>query len=253
MTKTGNPLRSSSAFALALLAASCGDVSTNNLSRATLVEPGGTLTASLGSSDLAAPDHVGWKRLPEYRIKLEMAPAVHPSIALRQSGEEMPLPADIQIARSDQSLFVRMRWDDTTADTVQAFERFADGAAVQFALNGGAETNHMMGDPEAPVNIWYWNAGSDGAQNLAAGGFGSTTLFESKSLTANALHEADDGGHWTVVFSRPLEAEGEYQANLASLDGVQMAFAVWQGANGERDGLKRTSTGWVTLSTGAVN
>jgi DMSO reductase family type II enzyme heme b subunit len=103
------------------------------------------------------------------------------------------------------------------------------------------------------VNIWYWNAGSDEAQNLAAGGFGSTTRFDTKSLKASAQHNADQGGQWTVVFSRPLASEGDHEADMTALDGVQLAFAVWQGANGERDGLKRTSTDWMTLSTGASN
>ena len=124
---------------------------------------------------------------------------------------------------------------------------------MQFALDAKADTTHMMGAPDAPVNIWYWNAGSEEAQNLAAGGFGSTTRFDAKSLKASAHHSADQGGYWTVVFSRPLAPEGEYQADLTSLDGLQMAFAVWQGTDGERDGFKRTTTDWMTLSTGSVN
>ena len=54
-------------------------------------------------------------------------------------------------------------------------------------------------------------------------------------------------GEWVVVFSRPLEAQGEYQVTLDQGQ-ANMAFALWQGDQKQRDGLKHVSMGWVSLA-----
>ena len=45
-----------------------------------------------------------------------------------------------------------------------------------------------MGSVEQPVNIWYWRSDRGGAEDLAAGGFGSTTALADQSVTASAMH-----------------------------------------------------------------
>jgi dimethylsulfide dehydrogenase subunit gamma len=91
-------------------------------------------------------------------------------------------------------------------------------------------------------------SGNDTVQNLAAGGPGSTTMLEEQPVSGASLYydNNDDPNDWTVVMSRPIKAEGAHNVSL-NRDVVPMAFALWQGAEKQRDGLKRVSDGWILL------
>src|SRR3972149_3556398 len=81
-------------------------------------------------------------------------------------------------------------------------------AGVLFPLNGGAPLG-SMGSAHAPVNAWYWRASmadEDHAQNLIARGAG-TAAQTAKSFSQARARWLD--GRWEVVFSRPLQADGE--------------------------------------------
>lgn len=201
------------------------------------------------SGNLAEPSSDGWSDVAEYTIGLDMAAAVHPSVELRQSGNERSLPVVIQTATDGETLFIRLRWKDRTENRSRSFENFEDGAAVQFALAGRNDTSIMMGDPEAPVNIWHWTAEKNAGNELAAGGFGSTTPLEPLTFAASGIHKGRRSGEWTVVFSRALNETGDYRAPLDLVAGIPAAFAVWQGSDGERDGLKRVSADWIVLKS----
>ena len=206
---------------------------------------------------LRAADDPGddiWARVPEYQVMLEPAPAVHMSVALRQDEAEGNLPLAFSVVSDRERLYVRLRWRDDSRDVATTGNRFRDGAAVQFALDD--DTSHMMGIPSAPVNIWYWRSDSDTAENLAAGGPGSTTMLREQSVTAAGTHQAAriaGGREWTVVLSRALPADGPYQVDFGSRSSaLPIAFAVWQGDQGQRDGHKRASTGWILVDLGPL-
>lgn len=196
-----------------------------------------------------------WKRVPEYQVGLEPAPPVHASVVLRQTGDAEPVALFFSIVSDRTRLYVKLRWVDPTPDVETTANRFRDGAAVQFALSGGEATTHMMGSPENPVNIWYWRSDDHRAENLAAGGFGSTTLLDEQSVTANAAYGSEistETNEWTVVLSRPLNGDGEYLADFSAGTIQPLAFAVWDGAEGQRDGHKRASTGWIKVDLAAL-
>ena len=75
------------------------------------------------------------------------------------------------------------------------------------------------------------------ADNLLAGSFG--TLRAAEDQMVNGMGSWDDG-KWRVVFSRDLEVAGEY-AQFSEGDSTNVAFAVWDGARAERDGIKSVS------------
>ena len=75
------------------------------------------------------------------------------------------------------------------------------------------------------------------ADNLLAGSFGTLTAAEDQM---GAGMGAWDDGKWRVVFSRDLQVGAEY-AQFAEGDSTNVAFAVWNGANAERDGMKSVS------------
>lgn len=197
------------------------------------------------------PDDIIWERLPEYRVEVMPAPAVHESVDLRVNYDADPDNVYLNIARTSDRFYVRMRWRDDTRDTETQFERFRDAAAVQFSL-GDDRTSYLMGTgPQEPVNIWYWHAGSDAVQNLAAGGYGSTTILDSQSVSGASVYHENDGdpNEWTVVMSRPIPVSGDYETSFRR-QSVPMAFAIWQGSEQQRDGLKSVSDGWVLLDMG---
>lgn len=198
------------------------------------------------------PHDIIWDRLPEYRVSMSPAPAVHESVDLRVNYDAEPSYLYMTLAKTSERFYVRLRWFDDSRDAATSFDRFRDGAAVQFSL-GDDETSYVMGDgPDSAVNIWYWRADNNAVQNLAAGGPGSTTMLKEQPATGDSEYteNADDPNEWTVVMSRPLQSEGDHNVGFDT-ETVPMAFAIWQGAEKERDGLKRVSDGWVLVNMAA--
>lgn len=200
------------------------------------------------------PDDLIWGRLPVYRTHLYPAPPVHPSVGLRfAEGAMRGKHIYFQVARTSERLYVRLYWKDASANRNNTVDEFPDGVAVQYALNG-ADTSYMMGTgPEKPVNIWYWRADTNEVQNLAAGGFGSTTTLPEQSVSGDSKHLArqiEPDSEWLVVMSRPLEPASELEVSF-SKNPVPVSFAVWQGEDHERDGNKRVTHTWILLDTGA--
>ena len=215
----------------------------------TPVEPlqiGGTITALQSTVDLSDPDNASWRDAQEYRMDLGLAPPVHQSINLRYDPATAATPVFLRAASDGNRLYLRLRWPDDSNNSSTGRTDFADGAAVQFSLGDAASTSFMMGAANGPVNIWYWKAGLAHAQNLAAGGFGSTTPLDQAGLTSSSIYR--DKGEWVVVFSRPLTQSGEHQVRLDN-GTASLALALWQGDRKQRDGLKHVTMGWVSLQT----
>jgi len=75
--------------------------------------------------------------------------------------------------------------------------------------------------------------------NLVAGGFGSLTA---DPLAAVAGWGQWRQGTWRVVLTRPLQVGREGNIELGNGANTDVAFAVWDGAAQERDGMKSVST-----------
>lgn len=82
-------------------------------------------------------------------------------------------------------------------------------------------------------------------EDLMAGGFGTLTAQSPESQNVQG-YGAWEEGKWSVIFSRELSAEDRYDISFAPSQIHSIAFAVWDGANGERNGQKSTSQ-WVSL------
>ena len=216
---------------------------------ATLVESlqvGGSATLyRQAGADFSKPDSAAWRDAQAYSINLSLAPPVHASINLRHDASAPVVPVQFRAATDGDHYYLRLRWLDDSEDRATSRTEFADGVAVQFALGGGSSTSFMMGSPGTPVNIWYWKAGQDKPQNLAAGGFGSTTRLPTDELQVSEAYR--ENGEWVVVFSRPLQTSAEHQAELIAAS-VMLSLAVWQGDARQRDGLKHVSMGWITVN-----
>lgn len=209
-------------------------------------EPAATIRAGRAAIAAADPDHPAWDAAPASDVKLETAFPGHPSI----SGTAVAQRVEVKALRSAAGLAIRLEWSDPVADTRKTQHRFADGIAIQFPRDGKIDTTPYMGGAGRHVNIWYWNAARNttggAAENLWADGFGTLTRMPTQDVKASGRH-AD--GKWRVAFFRTFRsAEPRAVKLLATHGGKQpLAFAVWDGANDERDGFKAVTLNWQSL------
>lgn len=195
---------------------------------------------SAAGASAASPQAAIWKKAPATKVTLQTAFPGHVSIV----GTAVTERLTAQAVRAGDRLYVRLAWIDSTANTtIDDTNKFADGAAVQFPVNGLATTLPFMGDAEHAVNVWHWRA--DGrTQNLVAKGFGTATPVPYPGLKSTAVRT--DGG-WAVVLTRPLQVNAAEGASLRGRGTVPIAFAAWDGENQERDGLKAVTMEWWQL------
>lgn len=187
----------------------------------------------------ADPDHPAWENAPASSVALETAFPGHPSI----SGTALTQAAEVRALATPKGLALRLEWRDPATDERKTSHRFADGVAVQFARDGKADTTPYMGGGGRHVNIWYWNAAKNAAENLWADGFGTLARLPTQDVTARGRH---GDGKWRVVFFRAWRSPEKRAARIDS--GTRpVAFAVWNGANDERDGFKAVTMQWQSL------
>lgn len=196
---------------------------------------------SAAVKDASSPNHPVWKKAPAAEVALQPAFPGHVAIVGTPATQRMTA----QAVRAGERLYVRLTWSDPTADTkILDTNKFVDSAAVQFPINGKADTLAFMGDPAHPVNVWQWRA--DGrVQNIVAKGFGTATYVQSEALRAAAERTAQG---WSVVLVRPLRARQDEGVVLQGRRSIPVAFAAWDGGNEERDGFKAVTFEWWQLS-----
>lgn len=184
-------------------------------------------------------------------------------------------------------LFVRTEWTDKTADEDSTrVQDFSDAVAVEFPAKSATSVPSIcMGQADGGVNIWQWRADSEKGINapaevytnalvdgypsddaafytaraagnpIAAGEIGPVQTLVARlfgTLSPAAAQDVQGKGvhkdnKWAVVFSRDFEAADAEQAIFAVDSATDIAFAVWDGSNDERNGRKSVS-GFVKLA-----
>ena len=203
--------------------------------------PAREIPAPTVDGNLSGPDADGWAEAPAADVPRSAAESGLPN-ADSVSTETI----DAQAARSNGHLYLRLQWrDGQRTNRTDGPREFADAVAVQMPVNTSEQPAIAMGSASNLVNVWYWRA-DEGGEEILAGGPGSTTTVADSDLSANATYER---GNWTVVFSRPLEVDGDNRTAVTGDSDLDVAFAVWNGSNMERSGRKAVS-GWYYLPTG---
>lgn len=203
----------------------------------------------LPSHQLLDPEAAGWHQVEEHTLRLEPTPlASQPSDYIRQSWRNRPygLVTSLTAAavHNGRDLFFRLRWEDPTRDDrIADTDQFTDAAAVLFAVRGDAPLL-TMGSPDQPVDAWYWRPDLEHPINVTATGIGTTVRRENQLLKAAASYAA---AGWWVVISRPLVVREEVLVQLRPGWSRRVAFAVWQGSNRERAGIKAATPEWEPL------
>jgi complex iron-sulfur molybdoenzyme family reductase subunit gamma len=230
-----------------------------------------TLTAWQSNVDPGLdPEGTAWDQVPMSPIQLTAQNLTPP---MADQGAPWVMAAALH---HNDVLYVNLRWVDATADeATDAVGVFSDAVAIQFpAIAATSVPAICMGQADTAVNIWHWRADSQkgvatipehgyvdlypevdelhypaasasnpmvtatAIQNLVAGGFGTLTPLESQVIDGAGAHS--DAG-WSVTMSRPFAAPGEFQPTFRVGESMDVAFAVWNGANDDRNGQKSVS------------
>jgi hypothetical protein len=121
---------------------------------------------------------------------------------------------------------------------------FAD-AAAGLAAGPGTYLDPNYLPALAAGNLFASAAFASPVEDLIAGGFGSLTAQPADGQNVKGYGVWGDG-KWRVIFNRNLASAEAGDVIFAPGKVYVMAFAAWDGANGERNGQKSTSQ-WVSL------
>lgn len=153
-----------------------------------------------------------------------------------------------------------LEWDDPTrsipGDAKSAGmaegELFEDAVAVEFPgkyseTPGAGRPYFGMGQPNAPVTIHLWKSGQT-ALTLNAKGFSAKPVVSGDEEGARPkAYGVYDKGVWRVVMKGALSADAGKDARLEAGSFIPIAFAAWDGSNGER-GARHVMTTWQWLA-----
>ena len=198
---------------------------------------------------LLDPASSAWAKVPAEVISLGGTPlAQQPSGYIRTKWSDRPIgnvrSLSVKSAHNGKELLFLLEWRDPTENNDYVARDFPDGAGILFPLKDDAPLR-TMGSENQPVNAWFWRADlEDEAQNITAKGIGTVEKTEKSSIATRAQWK---DGTWKLTIGRPLSANGE-GVQLQPGKTVKVAFAVWDGASGERAGIKSFSKQWQELT-----
>lgn len=178
----------------------------------------------------------------------------------------------LSAVKNKSEMAILLEWRDNAKDNSYGFsERFTDQAAVMFPLEPEKEAPLItMGNEGRTVNIWQWKAAwqkdlepekndpsrrqhnlspSSGprpdrvspVEDLNAEGFSTLTIQEGQNVQGKGVWRDN---RWRVVFRRSLRNSDTADAQFGGP--TQMAIAIWNGANKERNGQKGL-IGWILM------
>jgi len=112
--------------------------------------------------------------------------------------------------------------------------------------------------PVDQAKNWYpgWAVGNPLSQRdkkspveeLVAVGFGTLTTHKEQEAVGKGIH---DRNRWRVVISMPMKGNGANKAQVTPGQTRQIAFAVWNGGEGQRGSRKQYAL-WVPMEVEAV-
>lgn len=192
-----------------------------------------------------------WKSIPGLTIETSATPlANQPSPYIKATFDEKKIGAvkklEVRAAHNGRDIFFHLAWESPTPNLeIGDVGIFPDGVAVLLPFKSPDQTPiKEMGSKDYPTNSWYWRPDfEEKPKNQVAHGLSTSLYTEQSSLVS---HSKWQDGSWHVVISRPLAVKEE-AVNLKAGNETTIGFAVWEGNNGERGGVKAFSKEWRKL------
>jgi DMSO reductase family type II enzyme heme b subunit len=207
------------------------------------------------AAKLGDPDAAVWRGARGEVVSLVQAPAaMQPTRYIAAKWQDKPYgqvkTLAVKALRNADEIAFRLEWQDKTKNERRIENTdFPDAVAMLFPLS--EQSPLIMGGEGAPVSLWYWRADHPTrARNDVANGIGTSRVLDAESISAQAKHEE---GRWSVVLRRslqlakPLDGAMQFTAGQA----FRTTFAVWDGGNLERAGIKAFSPSWLELTLDA--
>lgn len=227
------------------------------------------------------PSHSAWNDAAAVRVPLT---AQRGSYA---AGGGSVQTVSAKALHYNDTLYIRVEWKDASRnDATTRVEDFSDAVALEFPSKTASTVPSVcMGQADAGVNIWHWRADSEAGlldpveiytgaaidmypstdtlfytareagnpfanpdlgavQTLVSQAFGQLTTSSVQDVQGKGAWENET---WAVVFARAYTSEGPEHAGFSGGARTDIAFAVWDGSQDERNGMKSASQ-FVTLS-----
>lgn len=199
-------------------------------------------------------------------------------------GKSLVSPLTLKAFHNKNDIYFHLNWKDETPDKNRGLEQFTDACAVMLPFRDDIQPETLMMGFLDKVNIWHWKATRDdefwlkklprteaysdyytdfddngsslineilqssAVTDLTAVRVGTVTRKDKQNVHGRG-YWAD--GKWSVVFRRALAPPADAEIDAAFNPGQKRlcAFAVWNGATGDRGGRKSISD-WVELAIG---
>ena len=231
------------------------------------------------SESLQDPDGPLWSGIEKQRVTLLASPIIsQPSEYVQNKWATLKwgITPEVRVAaaHNGKSVFFRLEWDDVVEDRPTDTADFPDQCGVMMPLKNDALIAEM-GAPDLPVCMWLWRADIPSPRYVIAQGRGTTKRYPEEfmptvgaaaaplasstpGITAVAPANAEspltgtgvwNNGVWKVVLSRPFNVNVPAALTVPLAPGLKhkCTFAVWQGSNKERAGLKAYQPLWQPL------
>lgn len=206
--------------------------------------------ANVDVEALLDADAAPWRSTTPETITMMGTPVgLQPTAAIRATwtGKKIGAVERITVAalHTGRELAFRLEWADPTENRdLTDTTSFPDAAAVLLPSTPGSLVM-TMGAPTAPVNAWYWRADADRGRHVIAEGIGTSRTLDVELVRGRGVWKE---GRWQVVIARALRIDTkELVAQLDVGATARFAVAVWDGASGERGGIKAFSGDWREL------
>ncbi len=228
-------------------------------------------------SERGAEDPV-WRHVPSKTL------ALAPQVTAIPWGKASVPEVTVAAFHNGERIFFRLQWRDATENRAVGRDTFTDACAVMLPLVEEPQPNTIMMGFLEGANIWTWKAVRDAqvwgreraaspapaerpytdyyypleerevfpivresvasaVEDLIARGVGTLTPRAHQRVQGRGLWR---NGTWTVLLTRALATHEAEEATLPVGKARAVAFAVWDGAKGDR-GARKSITGWVRL------
>jgi DMSO reductase family type II enzyme heme b subunit len=206
---------------------------------------------SASREELLKLDSPAWSSAEEFSIETATTPlANQPSPYIKATREEKELgkvkELKVRVLHNGEEVFFMLKWESEEKNlTIGDLNTFPDGVSLLFPMKDDVDCPiKEMGTQESPTNSWYWRADFDNKpKNQIAEGLSTSLYTDDSSIVANSRWT---NGEWTVIMGRAFEVP-EQATKLVPGKKKSIGIAAWEGAAGERGGVKAFSKEWREL------